>query len=323
MREQLVGDAHVGALLVDLAHRDQSQAIFGLFDIDDGTVEIAQNLRHRHVAPGGGAAELLAVGLGGILVLEEAMQIRGVRGIDADFERLQPVAVDVALEGKGVAVGRDKAIDLGKGGRGALAEIGPENPALLEHGIGALLDALAQRRALRLRRCLQALARDVKQPAVKGAAQAALLEPAEGKVGAAMRAVAFDQAVAAFFVAKQHQILAEQFYRLDRPWALELVDQRRRLPIHPHQFPAGVFGPGAGDQVVLLLAHHGGASFRARAREFAAVKLLGRWFPARDFLAAPAPIVNVVAKKEGSNLVRRIGTIGASGRKPAEAACRN
>ena len=114
MREQLVGDAHMGALLVDLAQRDQSQAVFGLLDIDDRTVVFAQNLRHRHVAAGGRAAELLAIGLGGILILEEAMQIGGVRGIDADLERLQPVAVDVALERKGVAVGRDEAVDLGK-----------------------------------------------------------------------------------------------------------------------------------------------------------------------------------------------------------------
>ena len=69
-------------------------------------------------------------------------------------------------------------------------------------------------RALRLGRRLQALAGHVEQPAVERAAQAAVLEPAEGQVGAAMRAMAVDQAVAALLVAKQHQILAEQF---DRP----------------------------------------------------------------------------------------------------------
>jgi hypothetical protein len=78
---------------------------------------------------------------------------------------------------------------------------------------------------------------------VEGAAQAAVLQPAEGEVGAAMRAVALDQAVAALLVAKQHQIFAEQFDRLDRARPLQLVDQRRRLPVHPHQFPARVLGP--------------------------------------------------------------------------------
>ena len=93
MREELVGDAHMGALLVDLAQRDQAQAVFGVLDIDDRAVVFAQDLGHRQVGAGGGAAELLAIGGRGVLVLEEAMQIGGVRGIDADLQRLQPVAV--------------------------------------------------------------------------------------------------------------------------------------------------------------------------------------------------------------------------------------
>ena len=95
---------------------------------------------------------------------------------------------------------------------------------------------------------------------MEGAAQAAILQPAEGEVGAAMRAVAVDQAVAALLVAKQHQVFAEQFDRPDRARALQLVHQRRRLPVHPHQLAAGIFRPGAGDQVVRFLAHHGGGS---------------------------------------------------------------
>ena len=117
---------------------------------------------------------------------------------------------DLALEGEGMAVRRDEAVDLRKRRRLAFAEISPEDAALLDHGIGALLDALAQVRALRLRRRLQALAGDVEQPAMERAAQAAMFEPAEGEVGAAMRAVAVDQAVAAVLVAKQHEIFAEQ-----------------------------------------------------------------------------------------------------------------
>ena len=48
---------------------------------------------------------------------------------------------------------------------------------------------------------------------MEGAAQAAVFEPAEGEIGAAMRAVALDQAVAALLVAKQHEVFAEQFHR--------------------------------------------------------------------------------------------------------------
>src|SRR5664279_810279 len=76
-----------------------------------------------------------------------------------------------------------------------------------------------------------------------------------------MRAMPLDQAVTPRLVAKQHQILAEQFDRPHRPRAGKLVHQRRRLPVHPHQFSAWRLSPGAGDQVVLLLAHHGGVSF--------------------------------------------------------------
>ncbi len=61
-----------------------------------------------------------------------------MRRIDADFERLQPVAVDVALERKGVAIGRHKAVDLRKRRRLAFAQIRPEDPALLDHRISAL-----------------------------------------------------------------------------------------------------------------------------------------------------------------------------------------
>src|SRR6188474_1377619 len=106
------------------------------------------------------------------------MQERGVCWIDADLERLQPVAVDMALEREGVAVGRDKTVDLRKCRRRAFAKPSPENAALLDHGIGALGDVPAQWRILRLGRRLQALSRDVEQPAMEGAAQAAIFQPA-------------------------------------------------------------------------------------------------------------------------------------------------
>ena len=76
---------------------------------------------------------------------------------------------------------------------------------------------------------------DVEQPAVERAAQPAVLQPAVGEIGAAMRAVAVDQAVAALVVAEQHEVLAHQPHRLDRPVAGELVDQRDRLPVAAQQ----------------------------------------------------------------------------------------
>ena len=132
------------------------------------------------------------------------------------------------LNAKVWRAGRDEAVELGKGRRLAFAEIGPEDAALLDHGIGALPDVLAELRVLRLGRRLEALAGGVEQPAVEGAAQAAILQPAEGEIGAAMRAVAIDQAVAAALVAEQHEVLAEQLDRPDRALAL-----RARRPAPP------------------------------------------------------------------------------------------
>ena len=46
------------------------------------------------------------------------------------------------------------------------------------------------------------------------AAQAAILQAAEGEIGAAVRAVAVEQALAAALVAEQHEVLAEHAHRL-------------------------------------------------------------------------------------------------------------
>ncbi len=158
MREQLIGDAHMGALIVDLAKRDQPQPVFGVLHIDNGPVIFAQDFCHRHIAAGGRATELLAVGGRRIFVLEKAMQERSMRGVDADLERLQPVAAEQALEREGMAIRRDKTVDFRKCRRLALAEISPEDSALLDHGVGALLDVLAQHGVLGLGGCFEALA---------------------------------------------------------------------------------------------------------------------------------------------------------------------
>jgi hypothetical protein len=119
---------------------------------------------------------------------------------------------------------------------------------------------------------------------VERAAQADILQPSEGEVGAAMRAMAVDQAVAAVRVAEQYEIFPEQLDGPQRTLSLQFVQQRRRLPVHPHQLSAGVFRAGAGDQVVLFLAHHGGGSFRGRTRnvilnQITGPAMRGKWIP--------------------------------------------
>ena len=179
-------------------------------------------------------AEHTAVGLRRVLVVEEAMQERGVHRIDADFERLQPVAIDHALEGEGVRVRRDEAVEMRKRRRLARPHVGEQDAALFHHRVGFLPDVGAQLAVIRLGRSLQALAVDVEQPAVKGATQAAVLQPAIGQVGAAMRTAAADEAVATLVVLEDHEIFAEQTHRLDRAIAGKFVRQRRRLPVAAH-----------------------------------------------------------------------------------------
>jgi hypothetical protein len=66
--------------------------------------------------------------------------------------------------------------------------------AALDHGVGALPDALAQPAARGLGRRLQALAGHVEQPAVEDAAQVAVLPASVSEVGLPVRAVAVEQA---------------------------------------------------------------------------------------------------------------------------------
>src|SRR6202163_1069301 len=112
---------------------------------------------------------------------------------------------------------RDEAVELRKCRRLAGTEIGPQDAALLHDGIGFLLDIGAQIAVVRLGGRLQALAVDVEQPAVKGAAQAAVFQPAIGQIGAAMWAMPPDQAVATLVVLEGDKILAEEPHRFYRP----------------------------------------------------------------------------------------------------------
>ncbi len=180
-----------------------------------------------------------------------------MRGIDADLQRLQPVAVDQALEGEGMRAGREKAVEVGEGGRFAFAEIGEDDAVLHHHRIGALAHPLAEHAAFGFGGSFQAPAVDVEQPAMEQATQAAVLEPAVGEIGAAMGAVAVEQAVATALVAEQHEVLAEHAHRLGRTLGRQFVGERHRMPVMPHQPAAFGARPGAGDQLVLLGTHHG------------------------------------------------------------------
>src|SRR3984893_13715776 len=139
-----------------------------------------------------------------------------MRRINADFARLQPVARDQALEGKGVRVRRREAVKMRKRRRVATAQIREQDAASLHDGIGFLPDVRVHATSFRLSRRLQALAGNVEQPSVERAPQSRSFEAPERKVRAAMGTAAFDQTIAALPVAEGDEAFAEQADRLHR-----------------------------------------------------------------------------------------------------------
>ena len=57
----------------------------------------------------------------------------------------------------------------------------------------------------------------VEMPAMEGAAEPVILAPAIAEIGAAMWAMASDEAEVTLVVAEQHEVLAEQAHRHHRP----------------------------------------------------------------------------------------------------------
>jgi hypothetical protein len=178
-----------------------------------------------------------------------------VRRIDADLEGLQPVAVPVAFERERVLRRRDEAVEVRECRRLARAEIREEDAAFLYQRIRARTDVLVHATSGRLGRCLQALAGDIEEPAVKRAAQPAVLQPAVGEIGTAVRAMAIEQTVAVL-VLEHHKVLPEQAHRLHRPLGVELIDECRGLPVIAQQLARRRSGADARHQFVLLGADH-------------------------------------------------------------------
>src|SRR6185437_6146684 len=102
------------------------------------------------------------------------MEKRGVDGINPDLKRLKPVAVDHAFEREGMASRRDKAVKIRKRRRLARPEIGKQDAALLHHRVGFLPHVCAEIAVVGLGWRFETLPVHIKQPAMKGAAQAAV-----------------------------------------------------------------------------------------------------------------------------------------------------
>ena len=97
---------------------------------------VPQQPGHGDVGAGCGAVpELPAIAVLRVLVLEEAVQEGGVGGVDADFQRLQPVALPEAFEGEDMAAGRPETIEIGEVRRLVRAHIGEDDAVLLDDRI--------------------------------------------------------------------------------------------------------------------------------------------------------------------------------------------
>jgi hypothetical protein len=117
-RKRGMGDAHVGEAIGHRPQRRQAQQAVGDgVEADLGAMELAHDPRHRPAlaadVAGARGAELATVGLvvGHRSVVQVAVQERRMRRIDADLERLQPVAVPQALEGEAVAGRGDEGVE--------------------------------------------------------------------------------------------------------------------------------------------------------------------------------------------------------------------
>jgi hypothetical protein len=152
--------------------------------------------------------------------------------------------------------GATKQSKSGKAGGSPSPMYAKTTPALLDHRVGRLLDAAAQLAGGGLGGGLQAVALGVEQPAVEGAADAAVLEPAKCEVGAAVWTVAVEHAELAALVAEQDEVLAHELHGLDWARARQLVGQGHRLPVAAQQLAGGGVASDAGDEIVLLGADH-------------------------------------------------------------------
>jgi hypothetical protein len=97
---------------------------------------------------------------------------------------------------------------------------------------------------------------------MKGATHAIAFMPAKSQVGAAVRAVAIDQAPTTLIVFEQHQVLTHQANGLHgavthawRQQGVKLIQQSHRLPILPQQGATRCAWPNPGQQLVLLCFH--------------------------------------------------------------------
>ena len=193
VREHQVGDAHMGIGVADPPQRDDAHAVVGRLDLDlrarDARASAASSACRNRSSCRGTACRSPAFGSSSWKKRCRNEVCAGSMPTSSDCSQLQSIK---PLNAKVCARRRDEAVEMRERRRLARAHVGEQDAALLHHRIGGLADVLAHPAAVGLGRRLQAAPGDVEQPAVEGAAQAAVLQPPEAEIGAAMRTGAPD-----------------------------------------------------------------------------------------------------------------------------------
>ena len=190
---------------------------------------------------------------------QQPVHDRCVRGVEAAFERLQPVAflddfgdVAMALRSRGPGEFRQRRRTLGR------AHIGPDDATQFDGRIGGQVDLVTKR--LGLVHLFYAAAVDGEFPAVIDAAQPIRLVAPEPKRGPAVRTVFVDEADPAGAVAKGDEVLPQQPHPHRRAIGLgQFPGEQGRDPIEPHRRAHRGALSDAGQQLVLLARQHGGS----------------------------------------------------------------
>ena len=179
-----------------------------------------------------------------------------MRGVDLAFQRLQPVAVEERAHEQPVFLAIIEELVVGQERRLVRAQIREDHAAALDARVGEMTHFVFVRALRRLGRHLEHAARDVEEPAVVEAAQAAVFDSAVAEIGAAMRAQKAEQSRPAGIVAEENEILAEDSHRLGRAAGRQLRRERDRMPVLAHERAARRTGSGLRDEIVLFFGQH-------------------------------------------------------------------
>ncbi len=157
----------------------------------------------------------------GLVLGEHGMQEGEVRGVERTLDALHPIAILPFLGDVAAARRYQPDLELRQLGHGLLrSHIDPDQVGPFAGRIGQQPDSVLVAGVQRRGRQVEALAVDVELPTMEGAANAAFLVAPEVEVGAAMRAMLFDDADTAVAVAEGQQLFAQHLDFLGRAVAL-------------------------------------------------------------------------------------------------------